>query len=62
MTSQLSILESATKHLTPLQREQFFNLKRDLEASGTSRKNIELRLRAFLWDVIESDDEDEEDE
>lgn len=60
MTNQLSILEVATKHLSPTDRDRFFKLKRDLEAAGTSRKNIEARLRAFLWDVVESDDEDEE--
>lgn len=62
MTSQLSTLESATKHLTPVQRDQFYKLKRDLEASGASRKVLEQRLHAFLWDIIESDDEDEDDE
>lgn len=62
MTSQLSQLESATKHLSPSDRDQFFKIKREMEASGASRKKIEERLHAFLWEVIESDDEDEEDE
>jgi len=35
-------------------------LKRDLEKSGTSRKAMEERLRAFLWEVVEADDEEDE--
>ena len=62
MTTQLSQLESATKHLSPSDREQFFKIKREMEASGASRKKIEERLHAFLWEVIESDDEDEDEE
>lgn len=60
MASQLASLESATKYLTPQQKEQFYKLKRELEAAGTSKKNLEQRLHAFMWDIVESDDEDED--
>ncbi|WP_075656085.1 hypothetical protein [Pseudochrobactrum sp. B5] len=62
MASELSNLESATKYLSPTDKGRFFKIKRDMEASGASRKNIEERLRAFLWDVVESDDDDDENE
>lgn len=60
MANELSNLESATKYLSPEDRERFFKLKRDLEKSGTSRKAMEERLRAFLWEVVEADDEEDE--
>lgn len=60
MANELSNLESATKYLSPEDRERFFKMKRDMEKSGTSRKNMEERLRAFLWEVVEADDEEDE--
>ncbi len=60
MANELSNLESATKYLSPEDKERFFKLKRDLEKSGTSRKAMEERLRAFLWEVVEADDEEDE--
>lgn len=62
MASELSNLESATKYLSPTDKDRFFKIKRDMEASGASRKSIEERLRAFLWDVVESDDDENEDD
>ena len=62
MSSQLSSLENATKYLTPADRDQFFKIKREMEKSGASKKSIEERLHAFMWEVVESDDEDEEEE
>ena len=59
MASELSNLESATKYLSLTDKDRFFKIKRDMEASGASRKSIEERLRAFLWDIVESDDDDE---
>ena len=60
MANELSNLESATKYLSPEDKERFFKLKRDLEKSGTSRKAMEERLRAFLWEVVEADDDEDE--
>ncbi len=60
MANELSNLESATKYLSPEDRERFFKMKRDMEKSGTSRKNMEERLRAFLWEVVEADDDEDE--
>lgn len=62
MANELSNLESATKYLSPEDKEHFFKLKRDMEKSGTSRKAMEERLRAFLWEVVEADDEEDEDD
>ncbi len=62
MANELSNLESATKYLSPEDRERFFKIKRDMEKSGTSRKNMEERLRAFLWEVVEADDDEDEDD
>lgn len=62
MANELSNLESATKYLSPEDRERFFKMKRDMEKSGTSRKNMEERLRAFLWEVVEADDDEDEDD
>ncbi len=62
MAGELSNLESATKYLSPEDRERFFKMKRDMEKSGTSRKTMEERLRAFLWEVVEADDEEDEDD
>jgi hypothetical protein len=62
MANELSNLESATKYLSTEDKERFFKLKRDLEKSGTSRKAMEERLRAFLWEVVEADDEEDEDD
>ncbi|MCF7645879.1 hypothetical protein [Pseudochrobactrum asaccharolyticum] len=62
MANELSSLESATKYLSPEDRERFFKMKRDMEKSGTSRKNMEERLRAFLWEVVEADDDEDEDD
>jgi hypothetical protein len=60
MASQLSVLEGAAKHLSPADRERFYKIKKDMENSGASKKSIEERLHAFIWDVIEADDEDED--
>ena len=62
MANELSNLESATKYLSSTDKDRFFKIKRDMEASGASRKSIEERLRAFLWYVVESDDDDENEE
>lgn len=62
MANELSNLESATKYLSPEDKERFFKLKRDLEKSGASRKTMEERLRAFLWGVVEADDDEDEDD
>ncbi len=62
MANELSNLESATKYLSPEDRERFFKMKQDMEKSGTSRKNMEERLRAFLWEVVEADDDEDEDD
>lgn len=60
MASNLSSLESAAKYLDPADKDQFFNIKREMEASGASKKSIEERLNAFIWAVIEDGDEDED--
>lgn len=62
MSSQLSSLENATKYLSAADRDQFFKIKREMEKSGASKKSIEERLHAFMWEVVESDDEDEDEE
>ncbi|MGH9916309.1 MAG: hypothetical protein ACRD63_13610, partial [Pyrinomonadaceae bacterium] len=62
MSSSLSSLENAAKYLSPEDKAQFLKIKREMEKAGASRKSIEERLHAFIWDVIESDDEDEDDE
>lgn len=62
MANELSNLESATKYLSPEDKDRFFKLKRELEKSGASRKTMEDRLRAFLWEIVEADDEDDEDD
>ncbi|MCV9908860.1 hypothetical protein OIV19_14700 [Brucella sp. HL-2] len=59
MSSSLSSLESAAKYLSQSDKDQFFKIKREMEASGASRASIEERLHAFIWQVIEADDEDE---
>lgn len=62
MANELSNLESATKYLSPEDKDRFFKLKRELEKSGASRKTMEDRLRAFLWEVVEADDDEDEDD
>lgn len=62
MANPLSSMETAAKQLAAPERDQFFKIKRQMEASGASMKDIEARLRAYLWEVFEADDEDEEDE
>lgn len=62
MANELSNLESATKYLSPEDKDRFFKLKRELEKSGASRKTMEDRLRAFLWEIVEADDDDDEDD
>lgn len=62
MSSRISSLENATKYLTSADRDHFFKIKREMEKSGASKKDIEERLHAFMWNIIESDDEDEEEE
>jgi hypothetical protein len=58
----MSSLENAAKYLSPEDKAQFVKIKREMEKAGASRKSIEERLNAFIWDVIESDDDEEEDE
>ncbi|PRD50526.1 hypothetical protein [Phyllobacterium myrsinacearum] len=62
MSSPMSSLENAAKYLSPEDKAQFVKIKREMEKAGASRKSIEERLNAFIWDVIESDDDEEEDE
>lgn len=62
MSSPMSSLENAAKYLSSEDKAQFVKIKREMEKAGASRKSIEERLNAFIWDVIESDDDEEEDE
>ncbi|MBA8877234.1 hypothetical protein [Phyllobacterium myrsinacearum] len=62
MSSQMSSLENAAKYLSPEDKAQFLKIKREMEKAGASKKSIEERLNAFIWEIIESDDEEEEDE
>ena len=62
MSSPMSSLENAAKYLSYEDKAQFVKIKREMEKAGASRKSIEERLNAFIWDVIESDDDEEEDE
>ncbi|WP_407976230.1 hypothetical protein ACJKIH_04560 [Brucella pseudogrignonensis] len=59
MSTSLSSLETAAKYLSQSDKDQFFKIKREMEASGASRASIEERLHAFIWQIIEADDEDE---
>lgn len=61
MSTSLSSLESAAKYLSQADKDQFFKIKREMEASGASKASIEERLHEFIWQIIEADD-DEEDE
>lgn len=61
MSATLSMnasLENATKYLTPVDRDQFFRWKSPV----LQRRASKMRLHAFMWEVVESDAEDEEDE
>ena len=60
MSSSMSTLESAAKHLSPEDRDQFFKIKRDMETAGESITSIEERLHMFIWQVIDADDDDDE--
>ncbi|WP_252349037.1 hypothetical protein [Ochrobactrum sp. BTU1] len=60
MSTSLSSLETAAKYLSQSDKDQFFKIKREIEASGASRASIEERLHAFIWQVIEADDDDED--
>ena len=62
MSSSLSSLESAAKYLSQADKDQFFKIKREMEASNASRASIEERLHAFIWQVIEADDDEDESE
>lgn len=62
MSSPMSSLENAAKYLSSEDKAQFVKIKREMEKAGASRKSIEERLNAFIWDVIESDDDEEEEE
>jgi len=46
--------------LSQSDKDRFFRIKREMEAAGASKKSIEDRLHAFIWEVIESDDDDED--
>lgn len=59
MSTSLSSLETAAKYLSQSDKDQFFKIKREMEASGVSKASIEERLHAFIWQVIEADDDDE---
>lgn len=59
-TSSMSSLESAAKYLSPADKDAFFRIKREMEAAGASKKSIEERLHAFIWQVIEADDDDDD--
>ncbi|MEJ5079373.1 MULTISPECIES: hypothetical protein [unclassified Ochrobactrum] len=60
MSTSLSSLESAAKYLSQSDKDQFFKIKRDMEASGASRASIEERLHEFIWQIIEADDDEDE--
>ncbi|MEN0097451.1 MAG: hypothetical protein AAGC59_01565 [Brucella pseudogrignonensis] len=60
MSTSLSSLETAAKYLSQSDKDQFFKIKREMEASGASRASIEERLHAFIWQIIEADDDDED--
>lgn len=60
MTTSLSALESAAKYLSQSDKDKFFRMKREMEASGASKASIEERLHAFIWQVIEADDDEDE--
>ncbi|WP_273725600.1 hypothetical protein [Brucella gallinifaecis] len=59
MSTSLSSLETAAKYLSQSDKDQFFKIKREMEASGAPKASIEERLHAFIWQVIEADDDDE---
>lgn len=61
MSTSLSSLETAAKYLSQSDKDQFFRIKREMEASGATRARIEERLHAFIWQIIEAED-DETDE
>ena len=60
MSTSLSALESAALYLSQSDKDRFFRIKREMEAAGASKKSIEDRLHAFIWEVIEFDDDDED--
>jgi rhamnose utilization protein RhaD (predicted bifunctional aldolase and dehydrogenase) len=60
MSTSLASLETAAKYLSQSDKDQFFKIKREMEASGASRASIEERLHAFIWQIIEADDDDED--
>ncbi|MFK3666624.1 hypothetical protein ACI2JN_15405 [Ochrobactrum teleogrylli] len=60
MSTSLSALEAAARYLSQADKDRFFQIKREMEAAGASKKSIEDRLHAFIWEVIESDDDDED--
>ena len=60
MSTSLSALESAARYLSQSDKDRFFRIKREMEAAGASKKSIEDRLHAFIWEVIEFDDDDED--
>ncbi len=60
MSTSLSSLETAAKYLSQSDKDQFFKIKREMEASGAFRASIEERLHAFIWQIIEADDDDED--
>ena len=62
MSTKLSALEAASKYLSPDDKAEYLKIKRTMEASGASRSKIEERLHNFIWEIIESDDDDYEDD
>lgn len=62
MSTKLSALEAASKYLSPNDKAEYLKIKQTMEASGASRAKIEERLHNFIWEIIESDDDDYEDD
>ncbi|MFK4825876.1 hypothetical protein ACI0FM_13980 [Paenochrobactrum sp. BZR 588] len=62
MSTKLSALEAASKYLSPDDKAEYLKIKRTMEAAGAPRSKIEERLHNFIWEIIESDDDDYEDD
>ncbi len=62
MSTSLSALESAARYLSQSDKDRFYQIKREMEAAGASKKSMEDRLHAFIWEVIESDGDDEDED
>ncbi|MGU3576048.1 hypothetical protein ACLBWZ_10975 [Brucellaceae bacterium C25G] len=62
MSTKLSALEAASKYLSPDDKVEYLKIKRTMEASGASRSKIEQCLHDFIWEIIEADDDEYEDD